>query len=95
MPSPKWATMLEVSLSGYHAYLNRKEARKKSEQAYRDKIREFFVQGRGTYGVDRICGLLRKNSYKASSGRVKRFMEEMGLDIHPPEKTPKKPDRQP
>jgi hypothetical protein len=62
----KWATMLIVSLSGYHAYLNRKEAKKKAEQAYRDKIRELFDQGRGTYGVDRICGLLRKNNAKAA-----------------------------
>ncbi len=79
----KWAKMLKVSLSGYHTYLNRKESKNKAEQAYRDKIKELFDQGRGTYGVDRICGLLRNDGYKASYGRVKRFMEEMGLvSIH-------------
>ena len=79
----KWAKMLKVSLSGYHTYLNRKESKNKAEQAYRDKIKELFDQGRGTYGVDRICGLLRNDGYKASYGRVKRFMEEMELvSIH-------------
>ena len=75
----KWAAMLKVSLSGYHACLSRKEAKKIAEQSYRDKIRELFEQGRGTYGVDRICGLLRKKGYKASYGRIKRIMEETSL----------------
>lgn len=79
----KWAKMLKVSLSGYHAYRNRKEQRDRSLQDYKEKIREFFEQSRGTYGVDRICGLLRKNGYKASYDRVKHLMDEMGLkSIH-------------
>jgi len=79
----KWAKMLKASLSGYHNYLNRKEQKEEAEEAYRKKIKDLFEQGRGTYGVDRICGLLRKNSCKASYDRVKRLMEEMGLEsIH-------------
>lgn len=79
----KWAKMLKISLSGYHTYRGRKEHKEKAQQAYRNKIREFFEQGRGTYGVDRICGLLRKNGYKASYGCIKRLMDEMWLvSIH-------------
>ena len=75
--------MLKVSLSGYHAYLNQKENKNKAVKDYRNKIKELSDQGRGTYGVDRFCGLLRKNGYKASYGRVKHLMEEMGLvSIH-------------
>ena len=71
--------MLKVSLSGYHAYRSRKEHKEKAEQAYRKKIKEHFDEGRGTYGVDRICGLFRKNGYKASYGHIKRLMDDMGL----------------
>jgi putative transposase len=79
----KWAKMLKVSLSGYHTYRSRKEAKEKVEEAYRNKIKEHFEEGRRTYGVDRICGLLRKNGYKASYGRIKRLMDEMGfVSIH-------------
>lgn len=79
----KWAEMLKVSLSGYHAWRERREARKKAEQAYKERIKKVFEDSRGTYGVDRICGLLRKAGCKASYGRVKRYMEEMGLaSIH-------------
>jgi hypothetical protein len=41
--------MLKVSLSGYHAYLNRKENKNKAVKDYRNKIKELFDQGRGTY----------------------------------------------
>jgi putative transposase len=79
----KWAKMLKISLSGYYAYRGRKEQKEKAEQAYRNKIKEYFEEGRGTYGVDRICGILRKNGNKASYSRIKRLMDEMGLvSIH-------------
>ncbi|MHB1455155.1 MAG: DDE-type integrase/transposase/recombinase [Saccharofermentanales bacterium] len=79
----KWARMLKVSLSGFHAYLKRKDMRIETERGYREKIKEYFGQGRGTYGVDRICGLMRRDGHKASYGRVKRMMEDMGMvSIH-------------
>ncbi len=79
----KWAKMLEVSMSGYYSYLHRKEAKNKTEQDYREKIGTLFNEGRGTYGVDRICGLLRKTGSTASYDRIKGLMQEMGLfSIH-------------
>ena len=79
----KWAKILKVSLSGYYAWRKRREAREKAEQAYKERIKKIFEDSRGTYGVDRICGLLRKAGYTASYDRVKRYMKEMGLvSIH-------------
>jgi putative transposase len=79
----KWANMLKVSLSGYHTWRKRREVSRRAEQTYKDQIRKLFEDSRATYGVDRICGLLRKAGYKASYGRIKRYMEEMGLvSIH-------------
>ena len=75
--------MLEISMSGYRTYIHRKEVKNKAEQEYREKIKILFDEGRGTYGVDRICGLLRKNGSKASYERVKDIMKEMELvSIH-------------
>lgn len=79
----KWAKMLKISLSGYYTWRNRREEREIADQVYKERIRKLFEDSRGTYGVDRICGLLRKHGYKASYGRVKRYLEEMGLvSIH-------------
>jgi len=79
----KWAKMLKVSLSGYHTWRGRKESRNNREQSFRERIRKLFENSEGTYGVDRICGLLRNTGIKASYLRVKRHMEAMGLkSIH-------------
>ncbi len=46
-------------------------------------IKTIFQESNGTYGVDRICGELRKRGKIASYHRVKRFMDDMGLhSIH-------------
>ena len=75
--------MLKISMSGYYSYIRGKEAKKKAEDKYREKIREIFDEGRGTYGVGRVCGLLRKKGSTASYERVKGMMQEMGLSsIH-------------
>ena len=46
-------------------------------------IKTILQESNGTYGVDRICGELRKRGKIASYHRVKRFMDDMGLhSIH-------------
>jgi len=42
-------------------------------------IKTIFQQSNETYGVDRICGELRKRGKTASYHRVKGFMDDMGL----------------
>lgn len=79
----KWARKLGVSLSGYHSYKKRDKIREEKETRYREEVRKAFEAGQGTYGVDRVCGQLRKNGYPASYGKVRRLMKEMGLkSIH-------------
>jgi len=38
-----------------------------------------FDESGGTYGPDRICGILRRVGLKASYGKVSGYMTEMGL----------------
>ncbi|MPN15871.1 hypothetical protein SDC9_163207 [bioreactor metagenome] len=42
-------------MSGYDSYIRSKETKNKTEKKYREKIREIFNEGRGTYRVDRVC----------------------------------------
>ena len=75
--------MLQISISGYHEYLTRKDIKERLEKAYKEKIMEIFEQSRNTYGVDKICALLRKAGLKVSYKRVKSLMETMNLvSIH-------------
>ena len=77
------ARHLDVSLSGYYSWKDRKEQRQKEVDEYKKMIKTIFQESNGTYGVDRICGELRKRGKIASYHRVKRFMDDMGLhSIH-------------
>ncbi|MEG3067370.1 MAG: IS3 family transposase [Syntrophaceticus schinkii] len=79
----KWARYLGVSLSGYYSWKNRREQRQKEVEEYKKMIKTIFQESNGTYGVDRICGELRKRGKTASYHRVKGFMDDMGLhSIH-------------
>jgi transposase InsO family protein len=42
-------------------------------------IKRIFERSGKTYGVDRICGCLRKEGDTASYKRVKKIMDELGL----------------
>ena len=47
------------------------------------EIKRIFDESEGTYGPDRICGVLRNRGQKASYGKVSDMMAEMGLNsIH-------------
>jgi putative transposase len=78
-PVAKWAGFFGVSRSGYYAYLENRERRETEETALKSRIRRLFEESGGTYGPDRICGLLRKAGQKASYGKVSRHMADMGL----------------
>jgi putative transposase len=52
-------------------------------EEYKKMIKTIFQESNETYGVDRICGELRKRGKTASYHRVKGFMDDMGLhSIH-------------
>jgi putative transposase len=57
--------------------------REKEKAALQAKIKRIFGDSGGTYGPDRICGILRHDGHKASYRKVSAYMAEMGLQsIH-------------
>ena len=84
----RWAGFFGVSRSGYYAYIGRRKQRETDESAYKAQVRAIFEESDGTYGPDRICGILRNRGRKASYQKVSRMMAEMGLSpIHNRHKT--------
>lgn len=45
----------------------------------KDEIKRIFEEGKGSYGAQRICGIIRKKGGKASYGKVQKYMREMHL----------------
>ena len=76
----KWAQFFQVSRSGYYTYMKRYEEREEAKLAYQGEIKRIFTESGGTYGPDRICGVLRKKGYRASYRKVSRHMAEMGFE---------------
>lgn len=78
-PVVKWARYFGVSTSGYYEWKRERSARQAAYQSYGNEVEEIFRKGRGTYGAERICGVLRQRGHRASFGKVKRIMQERGL----------------
>jgi hypothetical protein len=78
-PVTKWAACLDVSTSAYYDWLANKDERDERQEKYTEAIKRIFDKSGKTYGVDRICGCLRKEGYTASYKRVKKMMDELGL----------------
>lgn len=75
----KWAEKLGVSTSGYYAWLKDRNRRQKAQKTLVDRVKSIFNEGEGTYGVDRICGILRREGESASYPVIKRIMGQEGL----------------
>lgn len=75
----KWAKFLQVSRSGYYTYIEQREEKAKAKERLKIEIKRIFDESGGEYGPDRICGILRKNGYKASYKKVSEYMVEMNL----------------
>ena len=72
--------LLEVSTSGYYAWLKRPASLRSREDAIlSDKIRWFHLRSRGTYGVPRIHLDLREDGVQVGRKRVARLMQAAGL----------------
>jgi putative transposase len=79
----KWCRFLQVSRSGYYSFIALYEQREAEKASLKGEIRLIFDESGGTYGPDRICGVLRRNGRKASYGKTSEYMSEMGLSsIH-------------
>jgi len=76
----KWAKILEVSTTGYYTWLKERDSRRERHEAIRNKVLDlFWKEGKGTYGIDRICGCMRRDGMSASYNTVKRVFDEEGL----------------
>ena len=84
----KWARFFKVSRSGYYAYIERRERREEEQAQKKEEIKKIFDESDGTYGPDRICGVMRRRGGKASYGKVSGYMADMGLQsVHNRNKT--------
>jgi putative transposase len=72
--------MLEVSTSGYYAWLRRPPSKRSQEDdVLIKKIREYHRISDGTYGSPRILKDLREEGIRIGKKRVARLMRETGL----------------
>ncbi len=79
-PVAMMCRLLEVSTSGYYAWLKRPASLRSREDAILlEKIRWFHLRSRGTYGVPRIHLDLREDGVQVGRKRVARLMQAAGL----------------
>jgi putative transposase len=72
--------LLEVSTSGYYAWLMRPPSRRAREDAaLMEKIQEVHLRSKGTYGVPRIWEELKDAGVRVGRKRVARLMRSAGL----------------
>lgn len=72
--------VLEVSTSGYYAWLKRLPSRRKlADIALGDRIETYFRKSRSTYGRPRIQADLQDDGFFVSDKRVARLMRERKL----------------
>ena len=84
----RWAAFFQVSRSGYYAFIERRERREQEEKSLKDEIKRIFEESGGTYGPDRVCGVLRKSGRKASYRKISGYMSDIGLEaVHNRHKT--------
>ena len=73
-------TTLEVSRSGFYAWLGRSESRRSHEdRRLTELIREEYQRSRGTYGSPRIHAALRARGETCGLNRVARLMRKAGI----------------
>ena len=71
---------LDVSRSGFYAWLGREESGRACEnRRLTALIRDIFTESRGTYGVPRVHAILRRRGQKCGRNRVARLMQDAGL----------------
>jgi len=56
-----------------------REQRQKAQEALEDRAIALFEEGEGTYGVERICDILRRDGESASYKVIQRIMHQKDL----------------
>lgn len=72
--------VIEVTRSGYYAWLKRGEGRRNRENdRLKDDIRRIHRESNGTYGEPRITPALQEIGYRCGRNRVARLMRAIGI----------------
>ena len=72
--------MLDVSKSGYHAFVSRGPSKRTQDNARLSvAIQAAHVRTRETYGPERLQDELRDDGFKAGVSRIKRLRKKLGL----------------
>ena len=75
--------LLEVSRSGFYAWLSRDEsARSLEDRALTTRIKAIYKESRCTYGAPRIHAALKNADVRCGLNRVARLMDLAGLRAH-------------
>ena len=72
----KWAKATGVSRSGYYTWRKERSNRETRQKALVEMVGRIFTLGKGHYGAERVCGVIRREGGKASFSKVKRVMDE-------------------
>ena len=79
-PVATMARVLEVSTSGYYAWLKRGPSKQTREDAWLlERIETIHEESRGTYGAPRIHAELQEQGIRVGRKRVARLLREGGL----------------
>jgi transposase InsO family protein len=75
---------MDVSTSGYYAWLKREPSlRQVEDEKLLKLIRLIFESSRQTYGSPRIHATLQELGHKVAEKRVARIMQENGIVVRP------------
>ena len=73
----KWAKALQVSCSGYYTWLKERSEREARHRALEETVSRIFNEaGKGHYGAERVCGVIRLEGGRASFKKVKAIMDD-------------------
>jgi len=80
----KMAKVLEVSRSGYHAWVGRPASRRQGAEAkLTEQIREIQKEAKRRYGSPRVTAALRRAGRRVGHNRVARIMRKNDLQARP------------
>ncbi len=75
--------VLELSISGFYAWLKRGESRRKQEDALLlQAVRRLYEASRGTYGSPRIYRALKEEGWRVGEKRVALLMQRHDMRAH-------------
>ncbi len=76
----RMAGVLDVSPSGFYAWLRRRESLRRQERQRFDRdVRAAFAESKGRYGSDKIAREMTKRGYRRNRKRVADSMRRQGL----------------